>query len=371
MYFDYSEEQRELRSAVRRYLGDAAPLTAARAAMESEVGYDAAAWQAMARELGLVGIHLPEEYGGSGAGFVELAIVFTELGRVLYSGPFLSTVGLAANLLLSADDEDARRTYLPRIADGGLIASVACTEDTEDRWPTADQVRASASGDSHAVTGTLGYVLDGAVADLVFVPAWLDGQLSLFAVETAGPGLTREALVSLDTSRRFARVELGDAAARLIGAPGSAAAVLETTLDLARVALAAEQAGSARACLEMATEYARQREQFGRPIGSFQAIKHKCADILVEVECADAAAQYASWVAAEDRARLPASALVAGTYCSQALEFAAAENIQIHGGIGFTWEHSPHLYFKRAKASALIFGSVAAQRERLAAAVLG
>jgi alkylation response protein AidB-like acyl-CoA dehydrogenase len=370
MYFDYSDEQHELRSTVRRYLADVAPLTAARAAMESETGYDTAVWQGMARRLGLPGIHLPEEYGGSGGSFVELAIVFAELGRVLYTGPFLSTIGLAANLLLSVDDTDARADYLPLIAEGSLIATVAATEDTADRWPALDQVQATGGAGGYCLTGGLGYVLDGAVADLVFVPASLDGRLSLFAVETTASGVTREPLLSLDASRRFARVRLADASARLVGPPGGVADALATTLDLARVALAAEQVGGAQACLEMATEYAKQREQFGRVIGSFQAIKHKCADILVQVECAAAAAQYASWVAAEDRAQLPTSALVAAGYCAQAALFAAGENIQIHGGIGFTWEHSPHLYFKRAQASALIFGSVADHRERLAAAVL-
>jgi alkylation response protein AidB-like acyl-CoA dehydrogenase len=213
--------------------------------------------------------------------------------------------------------------------------------------------------------------MDGAAAHLVVVPVRHEGRLELFVVGTDGPGVDRQPLVPLDSSRRFARVRLEGARARRLASAIPAEELLPVVLDLARVLLAAEQVGVAETCLAMATGYAKQRVQFGRPIGSFQAIKHKCADALVRVECASAAAQYASWVATADRSQLGPAAVVANSYCSEAAFFAAAQNIQVHGGIGFTWEHPAHLYFKRAKVSQLLFGPVAAQRERLALTVLG
>ena len=224
----------------------------------------------------------------------------------------------------------------------------------------------SADGDAWKISGTKMYVLDGHTASLLIVAARTDAGVSLFAVDGDAAGVTRTALSTMDQTRKQAKVELADASGRLIGTDGGGWAVLEQVLDLAAVALAAEQVGGAQACLDMAVQYAKDRVQFGRPIGSFQAIKHKCADMLLEVESAKSAAYYAGWAASELNDELPSVASLAKAYCSEAYFHAAAENIQIHGGIGFTWEHPAHLYFKRAKSSELLFGDPTYHREQLA-----
>jgi alkylation response protein AidB-like acyl-CoA dehydrogenase len=210
------------------------------------------------------------------------------------------------------------------------------------------------------------FVIDGNNANLVLVAGRTDKGVSLFAVEGGAAGMTATPLATMDQTRKQARLEFTSTPARLVGEEGAAAPVLSRTLDLAAVALAAEQVGGAQRCLDMAVEYAKTRIQFGRPIGSFQAIKHKCADMLLEVESAKSAAYYAGWAAAEDSEELPVVASLAKSYCSEAYFHAAAENIQIHGGIGFTWEHDAHLYFKRAKSSELMLGDPSYHRELLA-----
>jgi alkylation response protein AidB-like acyl-CoA dehydrogenase len=366
MFFDYNDEQKDLQASIRRFLAEFQPVSAARQLVESETGYDPVVWRKLAGQLGLQGLHLPERFGGSDGSDVELGIAFTELGRVMYAGPFLATVGLAANMLLISGDEVAMAEYLPQIADGSLIATAAMTEDTFSGLPAADAVTADRREASYQLTGALEYVLDGAVADLILVPASTPDSSSLFAVRAGDRGVRLTALGTVDGTRRYARLELAATPARLIGTPGAAAGALMDCLDLARIALAAEQVGGARACLDMAVGYAGQRVQFGRQIGSFQAIKHKCATMLLEVECAAAAAQYAAWSAATRQADLAAATAVAQSYCSDAFFHAAAQNVQIHGGIGFTWEHDAHLYFKRAKASQLLFGHPDYHREQLA-----
>ncbi|HEX3564667.1 MAG TPA: acyl-CoA dehydrogenase, partial [Acidimicrobiales bacterium] len=246
------------------------------------------------------------------------------------------------------------------------IGTLAFTEDS-GRWD-ADGITLSAapSGDGWALNGHKSFVIDGHVADLVLVVGRTPAGLSLFGVKGDADGLTKTPLATMDQTRKQARIEFADAPAWLIGSEGGAADGLTKTLDLAAVALAAEQVGGAQRCLDSAVDYAKTRIQFGRPIGSFQAIKHKCADMLLEVESSKSAAYYAGWAAAEDSDELPVVASLAKSYCSEAYFHAAAENIQIHGGIGFTWEHPAHLYFKRAKSSELLFGDPAYHRELLA-----
>src|SRR5208282_5547905 len=215
-------------------------------------------------------------------------------------------------------------------------------------------------------TGENAFVLDGYTADLILVAARTDAGISIFAVDGSAPGLTRTLMETLDLTRKQARLSFTDVPARLIGADGEGSAVLARVLDLAAVGLAAEAVGGAQRCLEMSVDYAKLRVQFGRPIGSFQAIKHKCADMLLEIESAKSAAYYAAWAAADGSDELPLVASLAKAFCSEAYFHAAAENIQIHGGIGFTWEHDAHLYFKRAKSSELLFGDPAYHRELLA-----
>ncbi len=355
----------ELRESVRRFLADRAPISRVRELMESPDGADPKVWELAGTQLGLQGIAIPEEYGGAGFSFAEQAIVLEELGAALYGGPYLASAVLAASALLFASDEQARRDLLPGIASGQTVATLAFTED-DGSWEPAS-IRLAASRDGWVLNGHKSFVLDGHAADLILVVAEAAPGLSLFAVPAGAPGLHRRPLPTLDQTRRLARLEFDSVpAARLVGAPGEAGAVLARTLDVAAIALAAEQLGGAQRALDMAVGYAKTRHQFGRAIGSFQAIKHRCADLLLEVECLRSAVRYAAAAVAENSPEVPALAALTQAYASDAFFHVAAENIQIHGGIGFTWEHDAHLYFKRAKASELFLGDASYHRERLA-----
>ena len=366
MNFAFSEEQEELRKSVRKFLEDKSPETEVRRLMETSEGYDAAVWKQMGEQLGLQGLAIPEEFGGSGYGYVELIVVLEEMGRALLCAPYFSTVALASNALLVSGDDAAKKDLLPGIASGETIATLAFTEDSGKWDESGITLAATQAGDGWVLDGHKSFVIDGHTADLILVAGRTASGISLFAVEGGASGLTRTALSTMDQTRKQARLEFAGTPGRLVGTEGGAGAVLGKVLDLAAVALAAEQVGGAQRCLEMAVEYAKVRVQFGRPIGSFQAIKHKCADMLLEVESAKSAAYYAGWCAAEDNDELPVVASLAKAYCSDAYFHATAENIQIHGGIGFTWEHPAHLYFKRAKSSELMLGDPTYHRELLA-----
>ena len=273
---------------------------------------------------------------------------------------------MGANALLTSGDDEAKKSYLPGIASGETIATLAITEDN-GKWDFSGiECAATAKGDGWELNGHKMFVIDGHVANLIIVAARTGKGVSLFAVQGDAAGLTRTPLPTMDQTRKQARLEFSSTPATLIGTDGGAEPGLSKTLDLAAVALAAEQVGGAQRVLDASVEYAKTRIQFGRPIGSFQAIKHKCADMLLEVESAKSAAYYAAWAAAEDSDELPVVASLAKSYCSEAYFHAAAENIQIHGGIGFTWEHPAHLYFKRAKSSELLLGDPSYHRELLA-----
>jgi alkylation response protein AidB-like acyl-CoA dehydrogenase len=366
MNFAFSDEQEELRTAVRRFLAEKSPETEVRRLMDTTEGYDPAVWSQMADQLGLQSLTIPEEFGGSGFSYVELIVVLEEMGASLLCAPFFSTVALGANALLTSGDDEAKKTYLPGIASGETIATLAITEDN-GKWDFSGiECAAEASGDGFVLNGHKMFVIDGHVANLIVVAARTAKGISLFAVDGDAAGLTRTPLPTMDQTRKQARLEFAATPATLIGTDGGAEAGLSKTLDLAAVALAAEQVGGAQRVLDASVEYAKTRIQFGRPIGSFQAIKHKCADMLLEVESAKSAAYYAAWSAAEDSDELPVVASLSKSYCSEAYFHAAAENIQIHGGIGFTWEHPAHLYFKRAKSSELLLGDPSYHRELLA-----
>jgi len=366
MNFAFTEEQEELRKTVRQFLEAKSAEDAVREQMETENGFDAAVWSQMGEQMGLQGLIVPEEFGGSGYGYVELGIVLEEMGRSLLCAPFFSTVVLAANTLIHSGDDAAKAAHLPGIAAGETIATVAFTEPS-GKWDEAGiTLAASGSGSDYTLTGTKMFVLDGHTANLIIVAARTANGVSLFTVAGDAAGLTRTALSTMDQTRKQAKLEFSNTPATLLGAEGQGWTILNTVLDLAAVGLAAEQVGGAQKVLDMAVEYAKVRVQFGRPIGSFQAIKHKCADMLLEVESAKSAAYYGMWCAAELNDELPSVASLAKAYCSEAYFHATAENIQIHGGIGFTWEHPAHLYFKRAKSSELLFGDPTYHRELLA-----
>ncbi|MEM7142410.1 MAG: acyl-CoA dehydrogenase family protein [Actinomycetota bacterium] len=366
MNFAFSEEQEQLREFVRSFLEDKSAEDAVREQMDTEQGYDDAVWNQMAEQMGLQALAIPEEFGGQGFGFVEQVVVLEEMGRALLCAPYFSSCVLAANAILQSGDDDAKKDLLPGIASGETRAALAFTEES-GRWDEGGiTLQASGGGDAWTLDGTKMYVLDGHTANLIIVAARTDAGVSLFSVDADAEGLTRTALSTMDQTRKQAKLEFSGVSASLIGEDGAGWSTMETVLDLAAVALAAEQVGGAQMCLDMSVEYAKVRVQFGRPIGSFQAIKHKCADMLLEVESAKSAAYYAGWCAAEMNDELAQVASLAKSYCSEAYFHAAAENIQIHGGIGFTWEHPAHLYFKRAKSSELLFGDPTYHRELLA-----
>ena len=371
MNFAFSDEQEELRQTVRRFLEGKSPSAEVRRLMESTDGYDAAVWKQMGQELGLQGLHIPEEFGGQGYTFVELAIVLEEMGRVLLCAPYFSSVVLAANAILNAGTEAQKAALLPGIATGETIATLAFTEPN-GKWDSAGiTMEARADGDSYLLDGEKMFVIDGHTAGLIVVVARLAGTsgtdgIAFFTVDGDASGLTRTPLATMDQTRKQARLEFSGVRATPLGEPGAGWPALSKTLDQAAVGLANEMIGGAQFVLDMSVEYAKVRVQFGRPIGSFQAIKHKCADMLLEVESGKSAAYYAAWAAAEDNEELPVVAALAKAYISDAYFHCAAENIQIHGGIGFTWEHDAHLYFKRAKSSEIFLGDATYHRELLA-----
>ncbi|WP_409330003.1 acyl-CoA dehydrogenase family protein [Trujillonella humicola] len=359
----------ELRSSVRDFLADRSGEEHVRRVMESDLGHDPSVWAQMAEQLGLQSLVLPAEHGGDGYGPVELRVVLEEMGRALLPSPFFSTVVLAATALVASGDQAAQAAHLPGIAAGKATATLAVAE-ADGQWRT-DRLATTAvdTGSGWTLSGEKSLVLDGATADVLLVAAATDRGPTLFAVPGDAPGVTRTPLRTLDPTRRLARVTFAGVAAVPLGSPGSAAGVVDRVLDVATTALAAEQVGGARACMEAATGYARERVQFGRAIGSFQAVKHKCADMFVRVQLAEAAAtEAADALAGVEGAPAPGvAAAVAHVVCSESFLFAAAENIQVHGGIGFTWEHPAHLYFRRAKSSQLLFGGPAVYHERLLA----
>ena len=368
MNFALTPEQEMLRDAARAYLADKVPMARVRQIMETPEGFDRDVWSETA-QMGWHGMAIPEAYGGAGYSFVELGIVLEELGRAVTPLPFLSTVVLAAGAVELAGDEEQKAAYLPSFASGELIGALALVE-SDGRWmPDPPEVSATPSGSGFVLSGTKHHVLDGHVADLLVVLATSPDGPDLFVVPGDAPGVSRTKVVTMDQTRCQASVTFDDvevpATARL-GSPGSAIETLDRLLDRVAVAVAFEQVGGAQRCLEMSVAYAKERYQFGRPIGSFQAIKHMCADMLVEVEAARSAAYYAGWAVAGDEDELRIVAPVAKSYCSDAYFKIAGDTIQVHGGIGFTWEHDAHLYFKRAKTDELLFGGPAEWRAKLA-----
>jgi alkylation response protein AidB-like acyl-CoA dehydrogenase len=374
MEFTFSEDQQELRRSARRFLEVESSEERVRAAMASERGYDPAVWQKLSEDLAWTALTIPESYGGLGLSYLDLHPLMEEMGRTLLCSPFFSTVCLGANALLLGASEKMKQAQLPAIAAGERTATLAYDEKNRLHGPDAIQATYRKSGSEYILRGAKHYVVDGDTADLLIVAARAEKSngaegVSLFAIPGGADGLHRTWTPTMDQTRRLATVELRGVAVpppALVGEESRGWETCERTLDLARIALAAEQVGAADMCLDMSVEYAKVRKQFGRAIGSFQAIKHKCADMLTSIESARSAAFYASALAAEGETDLREAASSAKAMCSDTLFNCAAENIQIHGGIGFTWEHAAHLYFKRAKASEVLLGDPPFHRERVA-----
>jgi alkylation response protein AidB-like acyl-CoA dehydrogenase len=356
MDFALSEEQLILQRTVRSFLEQRSPEGEVRRLMEETDGYDPAIWLQMATELGLQGIAVPEEYGGSGYSFRELSIVLEEMGRALLVAPFFSSAVLATSALLHSGHEEAKREFLPGISSGKTLATLAVTEVSGSWTEAGVEMVATPGRGRFSLSGSKGHVLDGSIANLILVAARTAAGIGLFAVTGDAPGLTRCPLATMDQTRKLARLDFESTPARLVGQEAGGWPSVEHALQLAAVGLAAEQVGGAQKCLEISVEYAKHRIQFGRPIGSFQAVKHMCAGMLIDVELAKTASHYASACAADLDPDLPIAASMAKSFCSTAYLKVASEAIQVHGGIGFTWEHPCHLYFKRAKSSEVLFG---------------
>jgi alkylation response protein AidB-like acyl-CoA dehydrogenase len=353
----------EFTSAVRSFIADRAPESEVRRLMATSSGYSHEVWQDMARQVGFQGVIVPEEYGGLGLDYSYLGLIFEEMGRALFCSPYFATIGLAANLLLQLDDPVARADYLPGIVAGDTIATVALADDGRS-WQGPVTAEHGAKG--WVLSGESRYVLDAGSSSVIFVLARTAEGSGVFAVETGAPEVTVRAEPTLDETRKLASVQFRGVAARAI-APGTGITdALERTLDRACIALACEQVGGAQFALQDAVAYAKARVQFGKPIGAFQALKHRFADMQVLVENARSAANYARWSVDRDVQGVGEAAAIAKSYCSDAYYKVAAENIQIHGGNGFTWEYSAHLYYKRAVSSQYLLGDSSFHLQRLA-----
>jgi acyl-CoA dehydrogenase len=339
-----------LQRTAREVFTELFPSTRVRELMATQSGFDRQDWRRLTGELGVTGLMVGEKFGGSGMSARELGVVFEEAGRSLGGAPLFAVAGLAIPLLLEVDNADACARWLPGLCEGSLLATVIYA-DADGRWGPA-QVDIHADGDR--LFGRGGYVIDGAESDLIFTPARTPEGPVVFAVERHGTGVEVTRLITLDQTRKQAHVEFS-------GAPGVRLCGADHPLDRAYATscalLACESAGVAARCLDMTAEYARERVQFGRPIGSFQAIKQKLADLLIQVESARSAATAAVEAVATDSPDLCWTASLAKAYCSEAAMHASEETIQIHGGIGFTWEHDAHLYFKRARTGQELLGA--------------
>jgi alkylation response protein AidB-like acyl-CoA dehydrogenase len=361
--FRFDPEHDELRQTVRRLLTESAGAQQVISRASLPTACDDRLTARMGREIGVHGLCVPERFGGAGSGLVELGVVCQEAGRAALGSPLLS-LALATGLLLESAEEDRTAGYLRRIAAGELIAAAAIAEGSSG-WDAAPATAAAATAAGWALTGTKEWVMDGGQAGLFVVSAMSPAGPGLFAVETRFPGLAVEPVQTIDISRRFARVRMDGVPAARIPAPDATAAVRRAR-DRGLVLLCADHVGIAQQCLEMATAWAKQREQFGRVIGSFQAVKHKLASVQLELEAAEAACLYALWTAQEAPGELPTVAPIAAHTCAEAAMLAAGENIQVHGGIGATWEHPAHVYLRRATVGRRLLADPQALLEDLA-----
>jgi alkylation response protein AidB-like acyl-CoA dehydrogenase len=361
MQFGLSDDEEALRESVAGFVSAQCPLATTRQLLDGPLGYDPAVWRRAGNELGLAAMIIPESYGGFGASPVAAGVVLRELGRGLTPLPYLSSAVLATTALLALADDEHQGDLLPSLAAAERLATIAVID--EDRPALA--IATSAAGRSGvAVSGTKVSVLDAEAADVILVVADSGAGPALYAVDPGSPGMRIERENSLDLTRRQFRVSFNETPGRPLG-PAASASGLARLVDVACTALAIEQVGVAEAALHMAVDYAKVREQFARPIGSFQAVKHLCAEMLLQTERASAAAFYALWVAESEPDELAIAARVAKSTCSDAAVAVTSANVQIHGGIGYTWEHDAHLYYRRARGAALMFGSPESHRSAL------
>jgi alkylation response protein AidB-like acyl-CoA dehydrogenase len=369
MRFSFTPEQEEFRTTLRRALEARSPTKEVRRLMATEAGFEREGWKKLNQELGLTALHIPEAYGGGGFGYGELGIVLEEMGRGLLCAPFFSTV-LATAAILNAGTGEQKQALLPGIASGEVTATLAFSEESGLNDTASVAMTAAPSGSTWRLEGTKSFVLDGHTADLIVVLARRPGTsgdegLSFFTVASDASGLKRHALKTMDETRKLARLTFDGVEARLLGAEGKAAAPFAKTMQQAIVCLANEMVGGADRLRQDALDYTKMRMQFGRSIASFQTTKNKAADMLVDVELAKSAAYYGAAALDEGDDDLPAVASLAKASAAEAYLQTAIHAVQMHGGIGFTWDNDTHLWFKRAKSSEILFGDANEHREKM------
>lgn len=370
MKFSFSSEQEEFRTNLRRFLTDRSPTKEVRRLMETDAGWEREGWRAINAELGLTAVRIPEAYGGHGFGFGEHCIVLEEMGRSLLCAPYFATTVLAAGAILNAGTDAEKQALLPGIASGETVATLASSEDN-GRWDAAGTTLvATPSGGGYRLSGHKSFVIDGQTADLIVVLARAPGSsgdagLSFFTVAGNASGLTRSALNAMDPTRKLARLTFDGVEATLLGEAGGAAAPFARTMIEAAVCLSNEMVGGAERLREDALAYAMLRVQFGRQIASFQSMKHKQADMLLEVELTKSAAYFAAAALDDGDDDIAMTASLAKACASDTYIQTAVHSVQIHGGIGFTWDNDTHLWFKRAKASEVLFGDATHHREQM------
>jgi alkylation response protein AidB-like acyl-CoA dehydrogenase len=358
MNFDFSDDQKQLRDQARKFLAEKCSPKAVRAVLDGKAAYDKELWKGLA-EMGFLGVAIPEEFGGAGAGHLELCVIAEEMGRALAPVPFSSTVYLAAEALLIAGSDAQKRKWLPKIASGEAIGTLALFEGTGNPSPKAIKL----SADGGMLNGTKKPVADGAIADFTVVAArngsgGRESDISLFLVDMKAGGVEIKELTNLDPTRGQAEVSLKNCKAEALGPSGEGWSILSQVLDRAAVLTAFEQVGGADRALEMGRDYALDRIAFGRPIGSFQAVKHILADMYVSATLARSNCYYGAWALSTNAGELPEAAAAARISATQAFQHCAKNNIQVHGGMGFTWEFDCHMYYRRANAAALGLGSL-------------
>jgi alkylation response protein AidB-like acyl-CoA dehydrogenase len=365
MNFDFSDDQKQLRDQARRFLAEKCPPKAVREVLDGRAPYDKALWKGLA-EMGFLGVAIPEEFGGAGAGHLELCVIAEEMGRVLAPVPFSSTVYLAAEALLLAGSDAQKQKWLPLIASGEAIGTLALFEGKGN--PSPDAIKLTAS--NGVLSGTKKPVPDGAIADFAIVAARTastgrETDIALYIVDLKGEGVEAKALANVDPSRQQAEIVFKNAKAELLGAANEGWSILTRVLDRAAVLIAFEQVGGSDRALEMGRDYALDRIAFGRQIGSFQAVKHMLADMYVSATLARSNCYYGAWALSTNASELPEAAASARISATQAFQHCSKNNIQVHGGMGFTWEFDCHLYYRRSNALALGLGSLSYWEDQL------
>lgn len=372
MNFGFTEDQEALREATRKFLDNECPTTFVRKMMADDTAHSTELWKKIA-QLGWLGIMVPEDFGGAGGSFLDLVVILEETGKSLLPGPFFATALLGTTAILAGGSDVQKSALLPKIAEGTHVVTLALAEKSGRYDAAGVTLAAQAKGNDFTLSGEKMFVPDAHVADQIIVAARTGGSgedgITLFLVDAKAPGVTITQLKTVDMTRRQCHVAFQDVAvarAQVLGEVGKGWSVLRRVLDQAMAGLSAEMVGTGQKALDMAVSYAKERVQFGKPIGSFQAVKHKCVDMMVQVENARSLTYYAAWTVDENTEEARQAVPMAKAYCSDMCKTVSSEAIQVHGGIGFTWEHDMHLFYRRGLASEAAFGSAPTHREVVA-----